>query len=374
MNNINESVLYHFASIIEIRQESKIKHNLMEIMFIVLVSTIAGCDDWQEIELFAKERVDWFRKHIELPNGIPSHDTLERVFRWIEPKQFEKCFICWTNEFKSLKDRQTIAIDGKTCRGSSDKSIDKSAIHMVSAWASENSLILGQVKTAEKSNEITAIPELLELLSIKNNIITIDAMGTQKEIAKKIIDKKGDYVLALKGNQSNLQTDVKDYFEFAIKEKFRDIDFKHYQTMDKGHGRIEKRKYYLINDIKWLNNRENWSGLKGIGMVESTVTKAKIKTVEIRYFITSLSNTAEEFGNAVRNHWGVESMHWILDVVFKEDKNTVRKDFAPQNLAVLRRIALNILKKDTSVKKSLKIKRFKASLNLDYLTHMMFDF
>jgi predicted transposase YbfD/YdcC len=374
MDNINKSVLFHFAGIIEKRQESKIKHNLMEIMFIVLVSTIAGCDDWQEIELFAKEREYWFKKHIELPNGIPSHDTMERVFRWIEPKQFEKSFICWTNDFKSLKNRQTIAIDGKTCRGSSDKSIDRTAIHMVSAWACENSLILGQVKTAEKSNEITAIPELLELLSIKNNIITIDAMGTQKEIAKKIIEKKGDYVLALKGNQSNLQIDVSDYFKFAIKESFKDIDFKQYQTMDKGHGRIEKRKYYLINDIKWLNNKEKWAGLKGIGMVESTVIKADLKTVETRYFITSLTGTAEEFGNAVRNHWGVESMHWILDVVFKEDKNTVRKDFAPQNLAVLRRIALNILKKDTSIKKSLKIKRLKAALNLDYLTYMVFDF
>jgi predicted transposase YbfD/YdcC len=374
MDNINKSVLLHFVSIMEKRQEYKIKHNLMEIIFIVLVCTIAGCDDWQDIELFAKEREEWFKKHIELPNGIPSHDTIERVFRWIEPKQFEKCFICWTNGFKLLKDRQTIAIDGKTCRGSSDKSIDRSAIHMVSAWACENSLILGQVKTAEKSNEITAIPELLDLISVKNNIITIDAMGTQKDIAKKIIEKKGDYVLALKGNQSTLQTDVIDYFKFAISEHFKDIDYKYYRTLDKGHGRVEKRKYYLINDINWLNNKENWAGLEGIGMVESTVMKGELQTVETRYFITSLTGTAEEFGNSVRNHWGIESMHWMLDVVFKEDKNHVRKDFAPQNLAVLRRIALNILKKDTSIKKSLKIKRFKAALNLDYLTHMVFDF
>ena len=374
MYRIDKSVLAHFASIQEKRQECKIRHNLMEIIFIVLVCTIAGCDDWQDIELFAKEREEWFRKHIELPHGIPSHDTIERVFRWIEPKQFEKCFICWTNEFKSLKDRQTIAIDGKTCRGSSDKSIDKPAIHMVGAWASENSLILGQVKTAEKSNEITAIPELLDLISVKNNIVTIDAMGTQKDIAKKIIEKKGDYILALKGNQSSLQTDVVDYFNFAISENFKDIDCKYYQTLNKGHGRIEKRKYYLINDIKWLDNKENWAGLKGIGMVESTVTKGESQTVESRYFITSLKGTAEEFGNSVRNHWGIEAMHWTLDVVFKEDKNAVRKDFAPQNLAVLRRIALNILKKDTSIKKSLKIKRFKAALNLDYLTHMVFDF
>ena len=374
MDDLNDSILMHFAGIIEIRQECKIKHDLMEIIFIVLVCTIAGCNDWQDIELFAKEREDWFRKHIELPNGLPSHDTLERVFRWIEPKQFEKCFICWTNEFKLLKDRQTIAIDGKTCRGSSDKSIDRSAIHMVSAWACENGLILGQVKTAEKSNEITAIPELLDLISVKNNIITIDAMGTQKDIAKKIIEKKGDYVLALKGNQSTLQTDVIDYFKFAISEHFKDIDYKYYRTLDKGHGRVEKRKYYLINDLNWLNNKENWLGLKGIGMVESTVMKGESQTVETRYFITSLTGTAEEFGNSVRNHWGIESMHWMLDVVFKEDKNHVRKDFAPQNLAVLRRIALNILKKDTSIKKSLKIKRFKAALNLDYLTHMVFDF
>lgn len=374
MCNINESVLVHFSSIIEKRQECKIKHNLMEVIFIALVSAIAGCDDWQDIEFFAKEREEWFRKHIELPNGIPSHDTMERVFRWIEPKQFEKCFICWTNEFKTFKNRQTIAIDGKTCRRSTDKSINRSAIHMVSAWACENNFILGQVKTAEKSNEITAIPELLDLISVKNNIITIDAMGTQKDIAKKIIEKKGDYVLALKGNQSTLQTDVSDYFKYAVSKDFKDIDYKYYQTFDKGHGRIEKRKYYLINDIDWLDNVDSWIGLKGIGMVESTVIKDELQTVETRYFITSLTGSAEEFGKSIRNHWGIESMHWMLDVVFNEDKSVVRKDFAPQNLAVLRRIALNILKKDTSINKSLKIKRFKAALNLDYLTHMVFDF
>jgi predicted transposase YbfD/YdcC len=370
---IEESVMVHFRGIHDIRQEGKVKHNLLEIIFITLVCTIADCNDWQEIEIFAKERLEWFKKHLELPNGIPSHDTLERVFRWINPKHFEKCFVNWTSEFKGLKNRQTIAIDGKTARGSADVCIGKSAIHMVSAWASENNLILGQVKTNEKSNEITAIPELLDLITIKNNVITIDAMGTQKDIAKKIIENKGDYVLALKENQATLYADVKDYFAFAFKENFREIDYKFFETLDKGHGRIEKRQYYLINYINWLDNKEKWAGLKGIGMVLSRVTKGESESVEARYYITSLDGTAEEFGRSVRNHWGVESMHWILDVVFKEDKNVVRKDFAPQNLAVLRRIALNIIKKDVSVKKSLKLKRFKAALNLDFLTHMVFD-
>lgn len=226
--NIEESVMVHFRGIQDIRQEVKIKHSLLEIIFIALVCTIADCDDWQEMEIFAKERVEWFKKHLELPNGIPSHDTLERVFRWINPKHFEKCFVSWTSEFKDLKNRQTIAIDGKTARGSADSGVGKSAIHMVSAWASENNLILGQVKAEEKSNEITAIPELLDLISIKDNIITIDAMGTQKDIAKKIIDNKGDYVLALKENQATLHADVKDYFKFALAENFNEIDYKFY--------------------------------------------------------------------------------------------------------------------------------------------------
>lgn len=371
--NIEESVMLHFRGIQDIRQEVKIKHSLLEIIFIALVCTIADCDDWQEMEIFAKERLEWFKKHLELPNGIPSHDTLERVFRWINPKHFEKCFVSWTSEFKGLKNRQAIAIDGKTARGSADIGIGKSAIHMVSAWASENNLILGQVKTEEKSNEITAIPELLDLITIKDNVITIDAMGTQKNIAQKIVDNKGDYVLALKENQATLYADVKDYFKFALAENFNEIDCKFFETLDKGHGRIEKRQYFLINDIDWLDNKEKWAGLKGIGMALSRVTKGEKESVEARYYITTLNGTAEEFGRSVRNHWGVESMHWILDVVFKEDKNVVRKDYAPQNLAVLRRIALNVIKKDTSIKKSLKLKRFKAALNLDFLTHMVFD-
>lgn len=373
MTRIMESVMVHFKGIQDIRQAVKVKHDLLEIIFITLVCTIAGCDDWQSIELFAKERIDWFKKHLELSNGIPSHDTLERVFRWINPKHFEKCFILWTTEIKGMQNRQSIAIDGKTARGSADNVIGRSAIHMVSAWASESNLILGQVKTSEKSNEITAIPELLDLIMVKDNIITIDAMGTQKDIVEKIIFKKGDYVLALKENHPTLYADVKDYFEFAYKENFNEIDYKFHQTLGKGHGRIERRQYYLINDINWLDNKEKWAGLKGIGMVISKVKKGEHESIEVRYYITSLDGTAEEFGKSVRNHWGVESMHWILDVVFKEDKNVVRKDYAPQNLAVLRRIALNILKKDTSIKKSLRIKRLKAALNLDFLTQIIFN-
>jgi len=280
MKKIEESVMVHFRGIQDIRQEWKVKHSLLEIMFIALVCTIAGCDDWQEMEIFSKERIEWFKKHLELPNGIPSHDTLERVFRWINPKHFEKCFVRWTSEFKGLKNRQTIAIDGKTARGSADSGIGKSAIHMVSAWASENNLILGQVKTNEKSNEITAIPELLDLITIKDNVITIDAMGTQKDIAKKIIDNKGDYVLALKENQATLYADVRDYFDFAFKENFNEIDYKFFETLDKGHGRIEKRQYFLINDINWLDNKEKWAGLKGIGMALSRVTKGDKESVE----------------------------------------------------------------------------------------------
>ncbi|MCB2291888.1 ISAs1 family transposase [Clostridium sp. CS001] len=372
MDNTNSLFTNYFGIIKDIRQQTKVRHKLIDILFIAVAATIANASDWKEIEVFAKKRESWFRDFIEIPNGIPSHDTFERTFRWIDPKQFEKCFIHWVREIATLAARSIVAVDGKTMCGAFDTDDKKSPIHIVSAWASENGMVLGQVKTNEKSNEITAIPELLDLIFVKDCIVTIDAMGTQTKIADKIIDKKADYVLALKGNQPNLHEDVRDFFEDAEKTNFDGVNVKSCMTTDKDHGRIETRKYFLVEDIDWLSMKDNWKGIKSIGMaVRQCEIKGK-KTVEKRYFISSLKDSIEEFSTAVRKHWGIEITHWFLDVVFKEDARRVRKDYAPQNLAMIKRLALNILRKDSSEPKySLKSKRFAASLDNDYLEQIL---
>ncbi|MBV7276526.1 ISAs1 family transposase [Clostridium sp. PL3] len=372
MDNNNSLFINYFGVIKDKRQQAKVRHKLIDILFISVAATIANASDWKDIEIFAIKREEWFRKFLELPNGIPSHDTFERTFRWIDPKQFEKCFIHWVKEIAALADRSVVAIDGKTMCGAFDTDDKKSPIHIVSAWASENGMVLGQVKTDEKSNEITAIPKLLDLLFVKNCIVTIDAMGTQTKIAEKIIDKKADYVLALKGNQTNLHTDVVDFFEDAEKTNFDGLKVKSCITKDKDHGRIEVRKYFLVENVDWLSMKDDWKGLKSIGMaIRECEIKGK-KTVEKRYFISSLKDSIEEFGDSVRKHWGIESTHWFLDVVFKEDARRVRKDNAPQNLAMLKRMALNILRKDTTEPKySLKSKRFASSIDNDYLEQVL---
>lgn len=372
MDNNNSLFINYFGIIKDKRQQAKVRHKLIDILFISVAATIANASDWKDIEIFAIKREQWFRKFLELPNGIPSHDTFERTFRWIDPKQFEKCFIHWVKEIAALADRSVVAIDGKTMCGAFDTNDKKSPIHIVSAWASENGMVLGQVKTNEKSNEITAIPELLDLIFVKNCIVTIDAMGTQTKIAEKIIEKKADYVLALKGNQPNLHTDVVDFFEDAEKTNFDGLKVKSSMTTDKDHGRIEVRKYFLVENVDWLSMKDDWKGLKSIGMaIRECEIKGK-KTVEKRYFISSLKDSIEEFGGAVRKHWGIESTHWFLDVVFKEDARRVRKDNAPQNLAMLKRMALNILRKDTTEPKySLKSKRFASSIDNDYLEQVL---
>lgn len=369
---MRNSIMSFFEVIEDKRDAWKVKHNLLEIIFIAIVATVCGMDTWQDIADFAEERETWFRKYMRLDNGIPSHDTMERCFKFIEPKQFQKCFISWTDSLRNVNTGETIAIDGKTMRGTSDQSLGKSAIHIVSAWASENKIVLGQVKTNEKSNEITAIPELLDLLVIKGSIITIDAMGTQKDIASKIKEKKADYVLALKENQKYLYNDVKDYFETALKDKTGDFKFEENKRSEIGHGRIETRTHYFSTDIQWLTMKEEWSGLKSIGMVVRKNIEGEKTTIDTRYFISSLNGDVEKFAKAVREHWGVESMHWNLDVTFSEDKMHSRKDYLPENLAVLKRIALNMLKKETIVNKSMRRKRNKALLNEKYLEKILF--
>jgi len=370
----------YFSVIYDTRQQGKILHKLIDILFIAVAAFIAGVDDWEIVIMFAEERKEWFKKYLELPNGIPSVHTFRRVFRLIDPKQFEKCFILWTREIARRSRGDIVAIDGKTARGAKDNGYEASMIHIVSAWSSQNNLFLGQVKTEEKSNEITAIPELLDLLYVKGNILSIDAMGTQKTIAEKIYkEKEADYVLALKKNQETLYDDVERYFQHALEENFKDMEYQSLRTVEKGHGRIEVREYYLVSDISWLEGKNEWVGLKSIGMVISRCNRKKVETIEIRYFIASIGSVTE-FSNTVRQHWGIESMHWILDVTFKEDASRIRKENEPENAALLRKMALNILKIDTQIDKandirphSYNAKRYKAAINIDYLERVMID-
>ena len=360
-----------FEKVEDFRESHKVKHNLLEIIFVAIVATVANSNTWLEIEAFGEIKESLLKRYVKLENGIPSHDTFQRVFEHLDPKAFNRAFMDWTSKLCDNTEGRIIALDGKTLRGSTDG--NKKAIHIVNAWVDENNFILGQIKTDSKSNEITAIPELLDLLFLENSIVTIDAMGTQKDIAERIIKKKADYVLALKGNQGLFHEEVKEYMDYALENKIDKINISKKTTVEKGHGRIEKREYFQTDDIGWFHEKDKWKGLKSIGMVRRTVEKNGKITVENCYYISSLESPLEGecdlFAKAVRNHWGIESCHWMLDVVFKEDQSTVRKNNGAENLSMLRKIAMNILKNDTSGPKKISknMKRFRASMDDDLL-------
>jgi len=294
------------------------------------------------------------------------------VFARLAPSKLQECFVSWVKAIAQLSEGEVIAIDGKSVRHSYDKGKGKGAIHMVSAWANENRLALGQVRVADKSNEITAIPQLLDILDIQGCIVTIDAMGAQKEIAKQIIEQDADYVLSLKGNQGNLHEDVQQLFDWASKTDFKDIEHEVYQTIDKEHGRLEKRRYYLLGNVEHLVNAHQWVGLKRVGMVESERhIEGKPITTERRYYLTSLDGGVERFARASRGHWGIENrLHWSLDVVLHEDNSRIRSDHSPENMTLIRKIALNLLSKESS-KGSKKRKRLKAGWDNDFLIQVL---
>ena len=322
---------------------------------------LANADEWEMIEDFAYANEEFLRNYLELPNGLPSHDTIQRVIALINPKEMQGIQMAWceiVNSEEGDKLKKILNIDGKTIKGSA--SAKKRALHIVSAYSHEDGVSFGQTLVDDKANEIVAIPQLLDEISIKDTIVTIDAMGTQTEIAKKIIDKKGDYVLALKGNQGNLHKDVVDYFgDPEFKKKIKD-EGNYHKTVEKAHGQIETREYYQTEDIEWLPDKKKWKNLKSIGMVETTTEKTDgTKTKETRYFICSLAVMILLFAKAVRGHWAIESMHWHLDVTFKEDSCKTLETTAAQNLNILRKIALSILKLvDVGKKCSLKRKRY----------------
>jgi len=355
----------YFEEITDTRQPWKTDHNLHEIVIMTICSVISNFDHWEDIVDFCKVKEMWFKERLGLilKNGIASHDTFQRVFQLINPKELERCFVSWVKSIAIKTKGEIVSIDGKTSCGS--KSIGKSPLHMVSAWASSNQMVLGQIKTDDKSNEITAIPTLLDLLDLRGCIVTIDAMGCQKKIAERIIEQEADYVFSLKGNQETFHEDVKLYFETEDITNTK-------TTLNDGHGRIERRVYTLETDIEWLTQKPEWKGLRAIGRVQSFIFEKEKMTEETRYFITSLFSL-DDFTKAVRSHWGIEnSLHYCLDVTFKEDANRTRKDNSPENFAVVRHIALNILKVfPTTTKMSLARKRRKCQYDADFMADVI---
>ncbi|WP_368488402.1 ISAs1 family transposase [Clostridium sp. BJN0013] len=356
------------------RQFNKVRYPINEIVGMVLIASLGNGNEWTEIEVFCKLHETLLKRYFKLENGVPSHDTFQRVMGMIEPNLIQQIQSTW-NEYISKNDGESIKkilnIDGKTMRGS--KTEGKKPLHIVSAWCDEEGVCFGQSAVKEKENEILAIPELLDRLQIKGYVVTIDAMGTQTKIAEKIIKKKADYVLAVKGNQEILHNDLITYFEDDdFREKIiKDGNYK--KTVEKSHGQIEIREYYQTKDIKWLTNREKWKNLKSIGIVEKTIKKKDKESKEIRYYISSLAPEINLFEKAVRGHWGIEIMHWHLDVTFKEDSIKTVEETANKNMNIIRKWALSILKLlDMGKKMSLKLKRFSINCKPDeYISKIM---
>lgn len=366
------SIVEHFSVIKDPRQQSKIEYELLDILFLCVVAMICGAEAWHDIELVGKARIAWFQSKGFLLSGVPISDTIARIISRLNPEEFRGCFIKWMASASAATQGQIVPIDGKRLRGAYDNKKGNLAIHMVSAFAAENGMVLGQIKTEEKSNEITAIPALLNLLDIKGCIVTIDAMGCQEEIAAKIIDKKSDYVLAVKDNQKNLHDEIKDFFDCATQHDFKAVSHDYYEEISKGHGRVETRKYWLSDCLETMANPDKWAGIKTIGMVESERYIKGKTSIECRYYIASLSQNAMTFSHAVRSHWAIENkLHWVLDVTFKEDLSRVRKDNGAENLGIIRHVALNILRQDKTTKESVKGRRYMAALDSKYANKVL---
>lgn len=318
------NIIEHFSKLEDPRIERKKLHDLMDIIVLVICGTISGAEGWEGIEEFGKEKLEWLQKFRPFKNGIPSHDCISYVISRLSVKGFQECFMSWSQSLAEKVEGEIISIDGKTSRGSRSKT--RNPLHMVSAWACTNQLVLGQEATDEKSNEITAIPKILKLLELKGCVVTIDAMGCQREIAKQITEKGGDYVLSLKGNQGSLHEAVKDFFNIAEAKEYAGVKYNFLEEIDKGHGRVETRRYWITSHLETIPKTENWKGLTSIGMVERICWINGKETQEKRYFICSIPNNVKLFAKAVREHWGIENkLHWRLDVIFREDANTQRK-------------------------------------------------
>lgn len=371
---VSATLTTHFGNLTDPRVERTKLHTLFDILVIAICAILAGADNWEDIADFGQAKQDWFKTFLELPNGIPSHDTFNRVFARLDPQEFQASFLSWIKAVSALLGGQVIAIDGKILRRSHDRGLGQAAIDMVSAWACTNRLVLGQVKVDDKSNEITAIPALLHVLEVAGCIVTIDAIGCQTEIAETIVDKQGDYVLALKDNQGRLFEDVQLLFADLEKSQYKAYAFDYAKTLDKNHGRLESRECWTISDpevLRHLRGFENWKNLCTVSRIRAQRHVGEEKSCEDRYHLASLVG-AKRILWAVRSHCGIENeLHWTLDLAFDEDHCRVRKDHGPQNFAILRHIALNLLKQEKTVKRGIKGKRLLAAWNQDYLLKVL---
>lgn len=365
LRKLKRSVIAEFSALDDPRNRREPQHRLMDIVTILLLAVISGADSMVAVETYGQRKQAWLETFLALPHGIPSHDTFSRVLAQIDPQQLQDCFLKWVSHLSETLELHLISIDGKTARGSYDREQGISALHTVSAWASEHRLVLGQQTVAAKSNEITAIPELLQLLDITGAIISIDAMGTQTKIAAQIIAQGGDYVLGLKGNQGNLHQSVKAFFKQAAANAWSDIDYSYTETVESGHHRMEHRQVWAVplDQGLDLSGRQRWKGLKTIVMVKRQRQLWNKTTTEVCYYITSVEADAALLARAIRAHWGIEnSLHWVLDVTFRQDASRIRTGHGPANMAVVQHLCLNLLNQAPS-KQSLAMKRYSAALD-----------
>lgn len=365
------SLRKHFANLKDPRVVGRTEHRLLDIIVMAICAVIGGADDWAQVATFAEKRNDWFKRFLPLPGGIPSHDTFERLFDRLNPATLQSCLLSWIQNASETLGLRHVAIDGKTLCGSTNAKASHGALHLVSAWATANQVFLGQVAVDGKSNEITAIPRLLELLDLRGALVTIDAMGCQKQIAAKIVEAGADYVLAVKDNQPHLLEDIQTIFGKALNADFAGLDYDCHDTKDCGHGRVENRHYTVINNPKGIRDQALWTKLSAIGICYSERTCQGVLSEETRYFILSRPLTAKQFGRAVRGHWSIENnLHWQMDVTFSEDASRVQSLHGAENFSMLRRVALALLKRHPE-KRSMACKRLAAGLDTQFLEEIL---
>jgi len=377
-NHPKLSLIEHFKDLPDPRVDRTKDHELIDILVIAICTLLCAGESFNDMEDFGHAKADWFKTFLRLRNGIPSHDTFNRVFAALDPQAFGDCFLRWTQSLRAAVAQEIVALDGKALRRALNG--DHSVKYVVSAWAEDNGLVLGQLKVADKSNEITALPQLLRVLELSGCIVTVDAMGTQKKIATEIIEADADYVLALKGNHETVHEEVKSFLDATVTEKNSKplrpapaaAALAVLETVEKDHGRLETRRYYQSAELAWFADRAQWEGLQSVGMVEAIREVGAQRTVERRYYLSSLPLGVETFARAVRGHWGVENkLHWVLDVQMREDQSRARAGYAAENLATLRRLALNLLQREKTKRRGIRGKQLNASWDHAYLLRLL---